>query len=253
MGNAKLYKYLDLDGGLLMLHNSNLQFTNATRLNDPFDCHPALYDFSNVPVNKKNWPPADFLIEKGICDMEYLRNRAWICSLSKVHNALLMWTYYANHKGICIGLDMEKVRKKLSRIHCGIYMGALEMEVMYRDVIEKPDYFHDDRDYLGYLLSTKAKEWEHEQEVRLVILEPSSTLMALPNKTRKRKKEIDWSELRAFPYLGGECFESLYLGIQISDEDKENCIKEARKCNPDINIYQMEPDPNAFRLKEVLI
>ena len=52
MGNAKLYKYLDLDGGLLMLHNSNLQFTNATRLNDPFDCHPALYDFSNVPVNK---------------------------------------------------------------------------------------------------------------------------------------------------------------------------------------------------------
>ena len=35
-----LYKYLDIDGGLAMLHNSNLQFTNSTRLNDPFDCHP---------------------------------------------------------------------------------------------------------------------------------------------------------------------------------------------------------------------
>ena len=38
--NIKLYKYLDVNGGLMMLHNSNLQFTNATRLNDPFDCHP---------------------------------------------------------------------------------------------------------------------------------------------------------------------------------------------------------------------
>ena len=68
MGNAKLYKYLDLDGGLLMLHNSNLQFTNATRLNDPFDCHPSLFDFSNAPANENNWPPADFRREKGICE-----------------------------------------------------------------------------------------------------------------------------------------------------------------------------------------
>lgn len=37
-----------------MLQNSNLQFTNATRLNDPFDCHPALFNYSNVPTNKYN-------------------------------------------------------------------------------------------------------------------------------------------------------------------------------------------------------
>ena len=52
--NIKLYKYLDVNGGLMMLHNSNLQFTNATRLNDPFDCHPALFDFSNAPENPYN-------------------------------------------------------------------------------------------------------------------------------------------------------------------------------------------------------
>ena len=49
MGAVKLYKYLDFTGGLMMLHYSNLQFTNATQLNDPFDCHPSLIDFSNVP------------------------------------------------------------------------------------------------------------------------------------------------------------------------------------------------------------
>lgn len=55
MGNIKLYKYLDVNGGLMMLHNSNLQFTNATRLNDPFDCHPALFDFSHAPECPFNW------------------------------------------------------------------------------------------------------------------------------------------------------------------------------------------------------
>ena len=55
---AKLYKYLDAMGGLMMLSNSNLQFTNATRLNDPFDCHPSLMNFSNVPKSIcKGWPP----------------------------------------------------------------------------------------------------------------------------------------------------------------------------------------------------
>lgn len=32
MGAVKLYKYLDFTGGLMMLHYSNLQFTNATQL-----------------------------------------------------------------------------------------------------------------------------------------------------------------------------------------------------------------------------
>ena len=46
--NLKLYKYLDSKGGLAMLELHNLQFTNATRLNDPFDCHPGLIDYSNA-------------------------------------------------------------------------------------------------------------------------------------------------------------------------------------------------------------
>ena len=49
MGANKLYKYLDANGGLMMLYYSNLMFTNATQLNDPFDCHPALFDYSNAP------------------------------------------------------------------------------------------------------------------------------------------------------------------------------------------------------------
>ena len=249
--NTKLYKYLDINGGLAMLHNSNLQFTNSTRLNDPFDCHPALFDFSNVPVNEYNWPPVDFLKEKGEIDMENLRNSAWICSLSKIYDSLLMWAYYCNHKGICIGLNMEKARDYLSKIHCSIYMGALKMEVQYRDVIEKPDYFHDAKDYFHYLLSTKAKAWEHEQEVRLVLIDPSHgyTPVALPSELENKNGLNDWKNVRFYPSLGGECFESVYLGIKIDKKEKERVIELAKNRNPNIKIYQMYPDPNAFRIK----
>lgn len=259
--DSKLYKYLDIEGGLKMLQNRNLQFTNANYLNDPFDCHPSLFDYSKVPVNEYNLPPADFLKEKGILDMENLRNSAWICSLSKVHDSLLMWAYYGNHKGVCIGLDMEKANKYLSKIFCKLYSGARKIEVQYKDVIEKPDYFRDFGIFYDYLLSTKAKAWEHEQEVRLVLLDPIPAGIASPpffaplgvlNKPRKRQKIIDWKEVRLYPHLGGECFDSLYLGINMADDKKERIIEAARRCNPDIKIYQMKVDSEAFQLKEEL-
>ena len=64
---------------------------------------------------------------------------------------------------------------------------------------------------------------------------------------------IDWKEVRAYPKIGGECFDSLYLGINIEKEEKENIIKVAKERNPDIKINQMTIDPEAFRLKEEII
>ena len=84
MSETKLYKYLDSNGGLKMLEYSNLQFTNATKLNDPFDCHPALINFSNVPKEAcKAWSADDIA---WLMSSKFQRNRdkTWICSLSKI-------------------------------------------------------------------------------------------------------------------------------------------------------------------------
>lgn len=96
-----LYKYLDVNGGKAMLSNHNLQFTNAAKFNDPFDCHPSLIDFSNVPPELcKVWD--EETIKKLQSDKyRRLRERAWVCSLSKVNDSLLMWSYYTYHTGIC--------------------------------------------------------------------------------------------------------------------------------------------------------
>lgn len=258
-----LYKYLDINGGLAMLRHHNLQFTNATRLNDPFDCHPGLIDYSNANNRDAQVWGKKIVEEIETNHAENLRNDTWICSLSKVHDSLLMWSYYNGHKGVCIGLDRERTKACLSHILNGVYIGARELEVNYKDIIEKPDYFHDHLLYsLEYQLSTKARDWAHEQEVRLLLINPtpaavphhpSFAIMALPYKPQDENEAVDWKELRAYPEISGDCFESIYLGVKMDKKDRELIINAARHCNPNIKIYQMTIDPEAFRLKAELV
>lgn len=247
-----LYKYLDATGGLMMLYYGTLQFTNATQLNDPFDCHPALIDFSQVPSEKTKAWPADVVSLLESDRYRRYRELAYICSLSKVHDSLLMWSYYNKHTGVCIGVNMEKAQKYLSRMY-GLKLGCAKWDVQYRDIIEKPDYFQDIKDFFHYQMTTKAKAWEHEQEVRLFSYKPDPIQMRLLPHQDNKKGPIDWKEVRAFLEIGGECFESVHLGINISKEDKEKIMKVARERNPEIKIYQMTIDPDAFRLKAELI
>lgn len=253
---TKLYKYLDIKGGLAMLNYSNLQFTNATQLNDPFDCHPSLIDFSNAPDEAcGGWTPETI----GALRMDKnrrTREEAWICSLSKKHDSILMWSYYCNHEGICIGIDMEKAKKYLSQIRGKFTIGCSEIEVQYKDVVDKPNYFRDTEDFFHYQLSTKAKAWAHEQEVRLFILDPSPEYFRLSKKQYKQYESngtIFWKEARAYHKIGGECFESVYLGVNINLDEKSKIISVARNLNPNINIYQMTIDTNAFKLNDKLI
>ena len=63
MKNRFLYKYLDIKGGKMMLMNHNLQYTNAAKFNDPFDCHPSLIDFDSIPPEHNlGW---DFILGDG--------------------------------------------------------------------------------------------------------------------------------------------------------------------------------------------
>lgn len=243
-----LFKYLDFNGGLAMLEHHNLQFTNATKFNDPFDCHPALFDYSKVPERPHNWPPADFLSMKGENDMENLRNSTWMCCLSKVHDSLLMWAYYNNHKGICIGLNKGAVLNSCQYKFFGL-MFPFAAEVKYKDILQKPDYFKDHPSWNDLLL-TKAKAWEHEQEVRIITKEPA-WVHAGRNIPDEFKKEdiVDWKEIRHYVPLSSDCFESIFLGVNMLPRNRTKIIDIANKLNPNIKIYQMTLDPEAFRLK----
>lgn len=247
-----LYKYLDFDGGLAMLKNHNLQFTNATKFNDPFDCHPALFDYSNVPAHRKQWLPAEFVSFMEKKNMENLRNETWICSLSKVNDSLLMWSYYNNHKGICIGLNKDAVIKSCQHKFIGVVF-PVAREVQYKDVLQKPDFFND-HPSLTDLLLTKAKVWEHEKEVRLITQHPLwvNAGRNVP-KDLEDEETVDVKEIRYYPTLTKDCFESVYLGVNMLPKKIKEIIMVARTLNPDIKIYQIETNPETFSLKAELI
>ena len=241
-----LYKYLDVNGATMMLYHSNLMYANATTFNDPFDCHPGLIDFSNVPPEEcKGWIPK--IVEDLRTNRhENYRNDLWICCLSKVYDSLLMWSYYNKHEGVCIGLNMDNVAKYIDASY-GLMATPRGKEVEYRDIIEKPVCRSFHGDYFDYQVFTKAKAWEHEQEVRLFVYKPSPMFFRLLP-FQKDKQELDYKEVRTFIELGPECFDSIYLGVKISPENKAEIIQYAKKLNPDIKIYQMEIDPGAFRV-----
>ena len=236
-----------------MLSNRTIKFTNSTQFNDPFDSHPSLIDVSNVPEEKTKVWGKDAIMKIEANRFERAREEAWICCLSKVHDSILMWSYYNNHQGACIGLNMENTRKYLANMRGLLYLECFEWEVQYKDILDKPDYFNCKEDLFKYQLATKASDWKHEKEVRLVSINPSPDYFP-PFENQKGAKElIPCEELNAFLEIGRECFESLYLGVNMNNEDKKDLIASARICNPNIKIYQMELDPDAFRFKEVLI
>ena len=156
MDRRVLYKYLDADGGLKMLENSTLKFNNAISFNDPFDNHPSLMDYSNVPEALSQGVGADFIrrMYKGGCILSHANT--WICSLSKVYDDLLMWSYYGNHKGICVGLDMDKTKAHLSKLR-GMPEGCPEIEVQYKVIIKKPDIYRSNEDLAKYQIEQRAQ------------------------------------------------------------------------------------------------
>jgi hypothetical protein len=243
----QLFKYLDINGALAMLSRGTLQFTNSFYFNDPFDCHPSLIDFSGNPGATYGDIFKDWVRAARKSDHNRLRENTWICSLSKINDSLLMWSHYAdNHRGVCIELNMAHVIKYLDGRY-GTVVNNFGVEVQYKDIVQKPDYFKNFQNYHEYQISTKGKDWEYEQEWRLYIVKPMPNYMKLPFKP-KRNVTNDWKKARVYPVLGGECFEAIYLGAKISEEDLQKAINLARKINKDIKIYQMEINPEAFKL-----
>ena len=246
-----LYKYLDIKGEMSMLgmrekcDHPTLQFTNATQLNDPFDCHPNLVDYSEARSKRDE----NFAYST--------RNRTWLCSLSKVNDSLLMWSHYCvKHTGICIGLDMQKLYANIPA-YTGVgmlYSRPLELEVDYLDIIEeRPKSNEPSLNPWYYQLKTKAKDWEYEKEIRLVMENPNPLWAIISSGVEQLDKLSDWSEVRYYMPLKGECIESIYFGVNTAPDEKEKIVKHMQKLNPDIKLFQMRVDENAFRLNAELI
>lgn len=186
-----LYKYIDFEGGLSMLENTNIQFTRADALNDEYDCN---WDLIKMPK------------------IEVLNHYKFaVCSLGKTYDNTTLWSdKYAGSEGICIALDTK----------------LLVSVLLYWKIAQPPfivEYIHDlknqppitilsnsDEDVCKFFKYKDYNRWHTEEEIRFVSSAPFS------------EERMRYSILK-------ECFKKVYIGSEVSFENKvrlENVIKQ---------------------------
>lgn len=85
-----------------------------------------------------------------------------------------------------------------------IYLEPLILNVQYQDIIERPNAYNSTNDRLGYQWGTKAKDWEYEQEVRLVMPNPGPMYAAFtPQQAEQNRKQPNklWDNREIHHYL----------------------------------------------------
>ncbi|MEI0605658.1 DUF2971 domain-containing protein [Brachyspira pulli] len=223
--NNTLYNYTILDKDRLKsVLNGQLWVGNTNKFNDPID-----------PVIKKNRDNEAY---------NYLLEKIKVSCLTTHNDNTLMWSHYADkHQGICIEYDITSIYNKENLILKKVnYEASLKTNNInyYTDAIGKlfNNVKSSDNRNIDYIIDTftvKSKEWEYEDEYRILFYDeknenPNGALINLPIK-------------------------SICFGVQTSKEDKElvyNLVKSINEKNRNkngkkykrIKLYEAHLDDN---------
>lgn len=190
-----LFRYLRDDANLLdALTTPYLWFSSPDSLNDPFDLTNVL-DVSTSdenlvwyinkyagkyfpegilklketlqnPESKKKMMDVMQLILKAMHEA-YLK-RIGLCCFSFVNNSTLLWSHYSGgHTGVCLVIDAKRFIKDFSLIKIN-YNNALPKWNLVEGRKQWGESWEYNQNYDQVVLGTKYKEWEYEQEYRLI-------------------------------------------------------------------------------------
>lgn len=241
-----IYRYRKFERGLEMIDKQELFLAKPSSLNDPFDCYEGLIKFKMTKefVEKEMRP---IMKSKGITravrkrmELDILQNRNstiydeyfksykdnfGVCCFSWKCDNIVLWANYTdNHTGICLGF------KGLSPVQAGLY-GIYP--VYYTPDIKKYTFtsFEDER-YWQHWLTTKAKDWEYENEVRLI--------------SKSHNGILKFSK---------ENLTEIFLGLYITEENKKKVIDSLIRNNysHDTKVYRMAIDKKSFSLRWIEI
>lgn len=132
-----------------------------------------------------------------------------ICSLSKKHDNILMWAHYADsNKGCCIECSVIPAQ------------GADKVNVSYVPEVLPIGYYDPDKT-AKELLSRKLECWSYEDEVRFMKRAPDTREGNIYLKIKIHK---------------------IYLGVDVSNKDKDFYRQLILSINKKIEVIEMERD-----------
>lgn len=156
-------------------------------------------------------------------------NHYGVLSLSSRWDSILMWSHYGDfHRGFNVGYNEDMMRES------GLF--GKGGPVIYSDDYPQIDAFSEHTKEISAIQTHyKSKEWEYEQEYRLIKL-------FYPKPASETDRIIN------IPY---EFIEEINLGMNISDNDKKEILEIAKEKN--IKIFQTKKIPFKFELNKFQI
>ncbi len=235
-GNFRAHKFRQLDDHLWQsLESSSYYFPVPAKLNDPADCQIDLVKAFRL-ARAGQTPTHSSTAEEwfiGLAD-EVVKKAATcgVYSLSAGEitgdDERLLWAHYAaNHSGVCLTFDIpyDFVRNKLVGVSRVVYSTDALFDALRRvDLSKKPDFARDIKPILTTYITTKAPEWNYEQEARLISFDPGL-------------HEFDRTWLK-----------QICMGLRTSDTDRGR-IKAIVKSYPNCKLVEAIRDDNdLFRI-----
>lgn len=245
----ELYKYFTInDNFIATLIKKQIWFSSPNDFNDPFDCNlkchylkdvefeerinDELRDvYNSVDNNEEFFKTHKVLTAIAEAHDDNLRKNTsklntnlqdtvkdtGIACFSKKNDSILMWSHYAdNHKGVCLKFktsDSEFFDKMAT--------------VMYTEKFPNLNNEFRYSDSQNFLFFTKSKEWEYEEEVRV---------LKKPRQLFKFKPEV---------------LDSIYFGAKCTEEKRKEIIELVRKINgyEKVKFFKVILDSDAFKLR----
>ncbi len=231
----KLYRYMPADYfNIRNIETQTIHLSQNGVMNDIYEGLPETT--SELPYNK----------------LQSLKDIVLMKCFAQREDNTLMWSHYADsHQGFCVEYDLKKLTKNpysiLDHIFPVLYVNE---RVLTRDIdslIESHKdlnkaiaerYEYDGIEPLDDILPlalTKGKDWEYEQEWRIIY-------------SKKQIYDIDEEEL----YGGNikfECISAVYLGYRINPVIKQNIIEICSRLNSkgnNIRLYQAKLERTGY-------
>lgn len=228
----------DREHTLRILTHNEIYFAKCTEFNDPFDCNLHIScegDFTTHKEKLRKLNPdfseakLDIQTQKDLQqenikkrerkvnnDIQRITENAGIFSMSVKRDNLLMWSHYADyHRGICI--EFKTTNSKL--------FGCDLLKVDY--VVNHPRFtIYDEADFefVKKRVSTKSKDWEYEEEWRIIFRETGCQ------------------------YFPSEELNGVILGAYISKRSKAMVLKCLSETNCTVKLYEAHKCKNRFGL-----
>lgn len=176
-----LYKFKSINSHFdELITKKELWFSKPVEFNDPFDCQISAdsdctyheivqYLEETTSTRKTSYEietmakicfenPAYFnkIINEGI---RTKINSSGVCCFSKNKDNILMWSHYAScHSGLCLKFDLLKDEKFF----------IFPLVVSYKENYPIYNHIKDKDRLIEVIVNTKAKNWEYEDEVRIM-------------------------------------------------------------------------------------